>query len=370
MRIAAIHATPVRVPVTRTGTMARAKRTHVSRTIVEVVTDDGSSGLGETRGEWSAAIINARFAPRLVGHAVADRHGARAACLPPYVDYGFAEQRLDINAYAAIDIALWDLVGKQAGLPLYALLGGAVRTRAPFGAYAYTVDLDEGYSEADVPPMMADIAVRAVEQSGAALFETKVGVHSPACEAATVRAISEALAGRAEIALDANMGYELAGARAFLAALADVPLANFEEPVPRLADMARLRREFPVPVSTHCVDFDALKPYPEIDAVVGDIHAQGGIGGILALIARADADGRRFWLRSMWELGISWAVMCHLGLAVAPLARPAQALVNWIADDLVLGDTWLVRDGGVRPPDTPGLGVELDREALARYTVG
>ena len=367
MHIAEIRATPVRVPVTRTGTMARAKRTHVSRTIVEVIADNGMVGLGETRGEWSAAIIAERFAEPLLGHEVADRQGARAKCLPPYVDYGFPEMRLDINAYAAIDIALWDLRGKQAGLPLYALLGGAARPRAPFGAYAYTVDLDAGYGEDDVPRLMAEIAVREVESAGAVLFETKVGVHSLECEIATVHAIDVALAGRAQIAVDANMGYELADARRFLTALADVRLANFEEPVPHLAEMAQLRREFAVPVSTHCVDFDALKPYPEIDGVVGDIHAEGGIDGILALIARADGDGRRFWLRSMWELGISWAVMCHLGLAVRQLERPAQTLINWIADDLVQGDTWAVRDGGVRPPEAPGLGVQLDHDALARY---
>ena len=48
---------------------------------------------------------------------------------------------------------------------------------------------------------------------------------------------------------------------------------------------------------------------------------------------------------------------------------PAQALINWVEDDLIAGDPWLVRDGGVRPPELPGLGVDLDREALAHYTV-
>jgi glucarate dehydratase len=79
--------------------------------------------------------------------------------------------------------------------------------------------------------------------------------------------------------------------------------------------------------------------------------------------------GHRFWLRSSWELGISWAAMCHLAIASPAIVRPSQTLINWVADDLVSGEPWLLRDGGVRPPERPGLGVELDREALARFAV-
>ena len=59
--------------------------------------------------------------------------------------------------------------------------------------------------------------------------------------------------------------------------------------------------------------------------------------------------------------------MCHIGINRVEIDRPSQALINWVEDDLILGDTWLVRKGGVRPPDKPGLGVELDRKALEKY---
>ena len=150
-----------------------------------------------------------------------DRNGARSVCLPPYVDYGFPEQRLDINAYAAVDMALWDLCAKAVGAPLYELLGGPVRARAPFVAYAYTVDLEEGYAEEQVPNLMAELALRAVAESGASIFETKIGVHSLNCDVATVRCVSDALGPRARVALDANMAYDLEQARIFLKELAD-----------------------------------------------------------------------------------------------------------------------------------------------------
>ena len=367
MRVAEIRAVPVRVPITRAGTMSGAKRTHAARTIVEVIAEDGTVGLGEARTEDAAAIVNERFAPALVGMDAFDRHGARARCLRTHPDYGFPEQRLDANAFSAVEIAQWDLLGKRAGLPLYALLGGAVRDAAPFVAYAYAVDPDEVPDPADVPGAMAAMATEAVARTGARMFEFKVGVHPLDVEIAVVHAVREALGPGVAIAVDANMGYSPNEAIRFLRAVAPCGLANVEEPVAGLAALAALRRADPTPVSTHCVDLDALAGYPEIDAVVPDVHGPGGIGPTLELVAALAASGRQAWLRSMWELGVSWAVMCHLGVAVPALARPAQCLIDLVRDDLVLGETWLVRDGGVRPPDWPGLGVELDREALDRY---
>jgi len=370
MRISKVKATPVRVPVTRKGVMSRAIRTHVSRTIVEVETADGLIGVGETRGEWAAPIVNERFASKLVGIDAADRFAAQDACLLPHVDYGFPELVMDKYAFAAVEIALWDILGKRAGLPLYQLLGGAVRDKAPFVAYAYTVDPEEKRTPAEIPGIMAEIARTRVASSGARLFEFKVGRNSIECEIETVRAIRAALDPGVEIAIDANMGYTLPQARRFLDGIRGIRLENFEEPTAELAELDLLRRDYGVPVSTHCWHLDALKPYPAIDSVVTDIHLHGGIGPVSEFFQKVGAGGRRIWIRSMWELGISWAAMCHLGLARPELDRPAQSLIDWIADDLVEGEPWHVRDGGVRPPEAPGLGVTLDRAALARYAVG
>ena len=367
MKIAEVRAVPVRVPIIRAGTMSGAKRTHASRTIVEITADDGTIGLGEARTEEAAAIVNERFAAALAGTDALDRHGARARCLRAHPDYGFPEQRLDRNAFSAVEIAQWDLLGKRAGLPLYALLGGAVRDAAPFVAYAYAVDPDEVPDPADVPGAMAATAANAVARTGARMFEFKVGVYPVEVEIAVVHAVREAFGPGTAIAVDANMGYSPVEAIRFHRAVAPCGLANVEEPVAGLAALAALRRADPTPVSTHCVDLDALAGYPEIDAAVPDVHGPGGIGPTLELVAALAASGRQVWLRSMWELGVSWAVMCHLGVAVPALARPGQCLIDLVRDDLVRGETWLVRDGGVRPPDLPGLGVELDREALDRY---
>ena len=370
MRIKSVTATPVNVPVTRVGAFSRTKRTHVSRTIVEIETDGGLTGLGETRGEWSAAIISETFAARLFGLPALERHTARQACLPLRFDYGFPEQAGERNAFAAVELALWDIAGKAVGQPLFRLLGGPARARAPFVAYAYAVDPAEGHKEAEVPDIMAGIAERAVAATGAVMFEFKVGLHPVACEIETVGAARAALGPDVDLAVDANMGFSVEQARRFLAGVEKARLANFEEPVEGLAETARLSADTGVPVSTHCTDLDALRAHPAIEAVVSDLHLHGGIDGVIALMNGVTGLGKRFWLRSAWELGISWAAMCHLGMARPELDHPAQQLMDWVADDLVLGEPWLVREGGVCPPETPGLGVELDRDAMARYATG
>jgi L-alanine-DL-glutamate epimerase-like enolase superfamily enzyme len=370
MKIQSVRATPVHVPVTRIAAFSKTKFTHVKSTIVEVETEAGVVGLGETRGDWGARIINERFADVVVGLPADDRRAVRDACLAktPF-DYGYPEYPAERNAFAAVEEALWDIAGKEAGLPLYRLLGGAVRDRAPFVAYAYSVDPDEGRSDAEIARIMADIAAGSVKKTGAAMFEFKVGLHSPACEIGVVRAVREALGPDVEISVDANMGFTVEEARRFLAGVAEARLANIEEPVAGLGAVERLRAEFAVPVSTHCVDLDALGRYPGIDSVVSDPQLLGGIAELIELAVGVRALNKRFWLRARWELGIAWAVMCHLGMARPELDRPSQALIDWVEDDLVLGEVWLVTEGGVRPPEAPGLGVELDRAAMKRYAV-
>ncbi|MBL8705240.1 MAG: hypothetical protein JNM30_10365 [Rhodospirillales bacterium] len=112
-----------------------------------------------------------------------------------------------------------------------------------------------------------------------------------------------------------------------------------------------------------------MRPYPEIDAVASDPPLHGGIDGTLALMRAVACTGRGFWLRSTWELGIAWAVACHLGVSRGEITRAGQGLIDLVDDDLVLGEPWLVRNGGVAPPDRPGLGVALDRDALREFAI-
>lgn len=368
MKIKAVRATPVLVPVRPFEPKLWIKRDHIDRTVVEIETDTGLLGIGETRGIWSAAIINELFAPALIGASVLERRSTRGRCLNKRFDHGFPERFVELTAYSGVELALWDLAGKAAGLPVFRLLGGPARQRANFCAYGYPVDPSDGWEEDDVPRLMAELAVRSLAETGASLFEFKVArLPSVACDIRTVHKVREVVGSDVDIAVDANMGYNREQARRFIAETKSANLANIEEPVASLSETARLRSDFGVPMSTHCTMLDALAAYPPIDAVVIDLHAIGGIEATVTLVSQLSALGKQVWLRSVWELGISFAAMCHLAIALPELSRPSQALANFPLDDLIDGDPWSVSEGGCRPPERPGLGIDLDQTALERY---
>jgi glucarate dehydratase len=367
LQIQEIRATAVSVPATRTCAWSKGLSFGHTRTIVEVRTREGLVGLGEAPTDKAAPLITHRFADKLKGHSAIATTEARLACLGAHRDFGYLADPLGEMAFAAIDIALWDLKAKLAGVPLYILLGGAVRPQAPFVAYAYTVNLAEGFAEAEVPGVMAEIARKSIDATRASMFEFKVGRHSVNCDIDTVLAVRDAVGPHIGLAVDANLAMTTDNARRFLQGVAPARLSGCEEPVGTLAGMSVLRRDFGVPISTHCTDIEKLSAFPLIDDIVGDINADGGIGAVMKLAAVIISTGRRFWLRSNGETGVGFAALCHLGMALPELERPSQNLLNWCEDDLVLGPTWLTQDGGVRPPDVPGLGVELDQAALAHY---
>ena len=369
MKIKSVKATPVRVPATRVGIMSREKRTHAARTIVEIETTCGLLGLGETRGEWSSKIIQERFAEELKGMDPLQRDRAKRVCLTANFDDGFPEQLLEQNAFAAIDLALWDIAGKYADEPVFDLLGGLAREAAPFVAYAYAVDPDDGYPEQDIPRVMAEVASNAIARSGSQMFEFKVGRYSVGCEIETIRQVRSIVGNKVDLAIDANKGFTFDQASKLLEGVADIRLSNFEEPVKELAEIEELRKRYDVSMSTHCVNMDALRHYPRLDAVVSDLHLHGGISSTLGFIESVSKLGKNFWLRSTWELGISWAAMCHVALAVREMKRPSQTLIDWVEDDLLINSDWKICEGAVKPVNRAGLGVELNRDALQKYMV-
>jgi glucarate dehydratase len=365
--IARVKATVVNVPALRTCAWSGGATTGCTRTIIEVETADGLVGLGEAPGDGAGALIASRLAARITGLSVLERSSVRRLCVGDHRDFGALWDPVRAFAYAGIEMALWDILAKRLGAPLHAVLGGAVRPAAQFSAYAYSVDTADGYAEAEVPSVMAEIARTSLAESGSSMFEFKIGRHSLDRDIETIYAVREAVGPGIALGVDANMAFSPTQARRFFEATREARLANVEEPVATLAEMERLRRDFGVPISTHCTDFDALGAYPLIEGVVGDLHGDGGLAANLVNAQVAQGFGRQYWLRSCQELGIAFAAFCHIGMASKAMTRPAQTLINWVEHPLTAGPRWRVSEGGVVPPSTPGLGVELDQDALAHY---
>ncbi len=367
MKICSVCAIPVAIPVKRVGYFTRARRTAAMRTIVRIECDNGIVGVGETRGTAAAEVIRSRFVDALTGQPITEAASLRSLCLPDQADYGYPDQLVDQSAYAALDMAILDCIGKMSGLPVYALLGGKCRAAAAFVAYEYTVDPSEGVATKDVPERMAEKMSAAVAATGSDFVEFKVGVYPVATDIDTVAAVRERLGEHAFIGVDANMAWDFDTADRFMGATRAFGLCNMEEPVSNLADMNRLAVRHGVNVSSHATSPELLRHFPAIDGAVGDPHAEGSLMRCRDLSERLAAIGKRYWFRSVWEAGISWAAMCHMAVAFPSLTRPMQSLFNHLADDLIEEKDFDMTGGAVQVPDRPGLGVTLDMAAVESY---
>jgi len=369
MKITSVRATPVSVPTTMACAWSLGVGFGVTRTVLELGTDEGPVGLGECGTSSVAALLGGKLGLQLIGLPVSDLAAAARICGYDSRHHGSISDPSLPKAYAAIEMAMLDLQGKAAGLPVFRLLGGAVRPKAEFGAYRYACHREtSGLAEKDVPAASAAAAAQAVAATGAGIYEFKIGRYSVDTDIESIRAVRAALGPDRVLGVDANQALTIDETRRLLRGLVGVRLDWFEEPVASLKEMTRLHGEFPhVALSGHCTDPEKMEFYPAIEGVVGDLHIQGGLRGLARSAAIFHALGHQFWQRSCLELGISWAAMVHVGMACPEISRGSQSLIDHMEDDLILGPPWLLSQGGVAAPEKPGLGVELDRAALDRY---
>jgi L-alanine-DL-glutamate epimerase-like enolase superfamily enzyme len=330
----------------------------LERVLVEVETDAGIVGLGEgapayeVTGETqrsTAAVIEDVLAPLLVGENPLDIERARGR-MWDLVDGSPA-------AHAAMEIALQDIRGKAAEMPLYRLLGGH--------ATEPVIDAPKVLS-IKAPEEMAEDAATAVE-AGYEQIKIKVG-GDPATDVERVRAIDDAVPDAVSLKADANQGWS--DAKTALAALSEIgtTIDVIEQPVDvdNVADLGELRRRIDIPVMA---DESVESPEDAIELVergAGDMYniklmKTGGISEAIRLNAVAAADQRPTQLGSMVEGGVGTAAGVHFVLS--------QENVVW--NEMVgpfmteTGVTDLSVDLPEIAVDGPGLGVEIDRDALA-----
>lgn len=222
MIITSITATPVCVPVRPAHIIASARGTHRASTftIVKIGTDRGLTGLGEVSATavWSGEdhvtaphIIATYLAPALLGEDARDIERLTLQMNRVVAGHSFTK--------SGIEMALWDLLGKAAGLPVYRLLGGAVRAFFP-----------TKFSISGLAPDEAAALARWAAAQGFRAMKVKVGL-DPVIDIARVRAVRDAIGFEIQLGVDANGGWTIAQAVAALDALRDVRLAFVEQPI-------------------------------------------------------------------------------------------------------------------------------------------
>lgn len=350
------------------------------RIILQLVLEDGTVGLGESPG-GEARLERLRTAAKtVVGMDVFDTTAVAAAIdtallptVPSSHERGWTT--------SAVEVACLDAQGRLLGRPVGDLLGGTVRESVPFAAYLFykwgehpALDgrpaVRDDWGEALDPAGIVEQARLMQQRYGFGSFKLKGGVFPPAEEIAAIRALAEAFPGQ-PLRLDPNTAWtvETSG---YVAHELDGVLEYLEDPTRGIGGMAKVARQSPLPLATNmCViAWEHLRPAVEQDAVqvlLTDHHYWGGLRRTRELAAVCEAFGIALSMHSNSHLGISLAAMTHVAAAIPNLDHSCDTHYPWnSADDVIVPGVLELRDGAVRVPTGPGLGVELDHDALDR----
>lgn len=336
--------------------------------LIKVLTDDGIVGLGEVSAspEWSgedhataAHYIDTIFKPLLTGED------------PTEVEQltGKIEFALAANPFtrSGLEMALWDIFGKSVGLPLYRLLGGPVRAYVPI---KFSISGRE-------PDESAALGQWAVSQ-GFNAMKVKVGIE-PQGDIERVRAVRNAIGPDVRLGVDANGGWSPRVAIQTIARLAEFDIFFAEQPVPALDVnwMADVRRHVSVPIMADESVFSLQDAMSVVRAGAADVlsiyvHKGGGIGPARKIAAVAEAAGITCTVGSNIELGVASAAMIHLAMATTGIGAeefPCDILGSFFYVDDIITEPLAIGNGQARPPEKPGLGVELDDDKVKHYRI-
>ena len=368
MKITRIEPIPICVPLKVDLTTKTAHGEHIASPyiLVRVHTDEGLVGLGEGTvaprwsGETSASCVAA--INELISPALSGEDPAQVTLLRRKMD-----RVLKQNPFtkAAVEMALWDLAGKAAGVPLYQLLGGKVRDEVPIKMVVGAFEVSKARS----------LAERFLDW-GVKCLKVKVGL-DPEGDLARVKAVRELAGPDVPIGIDANCGWNAARARRMLAALDRYDILFAEQPVGAddPAALADVRRSTTIPVMADesiftLADAFHLTHHHAADILSVNPGKHSGIQATIEVAHVARAAGIVCALGSNLELGIATAAVAHLAVAEptidsetypADLIGPLYHEADMITEPLSLGPVT------AKPPEGPGLGVELDEKQLDRF---
>lgn len=297
---------------------------------------------------------------------VADRHGLTGGSSPA---------KTLARVLAPFEVACLDLQGKLTGRPVYDLLGGRVRDRVPFSAYLFYkwaahpgAEPDE-WGEALDPAGIVVQARRMVDRYGFGSIKLKGGVFPPEEEIAAIRALRDAFPDH-PLRLDPNCAWTVPTSLRVAADTAGL-LEYLEDPTATIPGMADVAAKAPMPLATNmCViqfaDIPEAFARGAVGVVLADHHYWGGLRACANLAAICRTWDVGLSMHSNSHLGISLAAMVQLAAATPNLTYAADTHTPWQCGADVVAEPLRFVDGAVEVPDRPGIGVELDRDALAR----
>ncbi len=367
MKITNIRVTHVNVPFDAPFWWTAGLYGGASKSIVEVETDEGLVGLGEAPWWHFGEVIKDEIAPALIGADPLDLAECESRCVPPWQITANTGENAASVAFGAVELALWDIRGKAFEMPLYKLLGGAVKKDIPFTEYFAFRPEQDGVGGEMTPEAIVDYCLKMREEHGSTYFEGKLILGDPELEIRTVRMLREALGPDAMIRLDSNMQWSLTTARWIMREIEPCNIRNYEDPVATFEEMAALRQHTIIPFSTHVPDLKRAVALGAPDYFVCNFAALGGLSRTLEFIAACQAMDKGFWCYSN-DLGIMTAAYLHVTAARPWITEPSQSLFRWQIGDVIEDGPFRQTNNTVRVPEGHGLGVTLDADAMTRWS--
>lgn len=372
------------------------------RTIIELISEDGLTGISETHGGDAIAQgleamrsqivggeayrLSGKLIPLIEGQPQGTSLDRSQTFRVPGENPFDAAQRL----YSAVEIACLDLIGKSVGKPACDLLGGRVRDAVPFSAYLFykhtggggagaDVRADE-YGEALTPQTLVAQARQMTSRYGFRDIKFKAGVLDPEIEIESVRQLRAAFGPTVPVRMDPNCAWSIETSVSVGQALVEELNQGgyLEDPTASMEGMARVRRKLldagvstPLASNVAVTSFADLPEAVKTDAVqivLSDPHYWGGLRQTQHLGKLCRSFGLGLSMHSNTHLGVSLMAMTHAAAATSHLNYACDTHYPWQSehDEIVVGGRIPFVDGCVRIPEKPGLGVELDYDQLAR----
>ncbi len=399
MRISSFEIHPVAVadPPLRSSYGRHAP--YALRTILILKTTDGITGVSEAHGgDGSIAALNA-IQPMVLGmdpfqlHALwmgwgrPDASGDRSQT---WLVPGENPRDARTRAYAAVEAACLDIIGKAVNKPVCDLLGGRARDAAPFSAYLFYKHgggggqgddaREDEWGECLTPESMVRQCRRMVELYGFKEIKLKGGVLEPELEIETIRQLRAAFGPAYPLRIDPNCAWSVETSVHVGASLKD-ELSHggyLEDPTSSMEGMAEVRKRLlalgidtPMASNVATTGFDDIVPAWKSDAVqvvLSDPHYWGGIRNVQRLSALCGSLGMGVSMHSNNHLGVSMMIMAHACCVSPEMEFACDTHYPWQTeqDEVLEGGRVKFVEGAVVIGDKPGLGADLDLDQLAR----
>lgn len=393
----AIHPLAVADPPLRSSYGRHAP--YALRTLIRLETTDGIFGVAEAHGgEGSLAALNA-IRELVLGmdpfalHALWMRWGAEDAAgdrsqtwLVPGENPHDARRR----AFAAVEAACLDIIGKAVDKPVCDLLGGRARDAAPFSAYLFYKHAGGGgegadaredeYGECLTPESMVRQCRQMIAQYGFREIKLKGGVLEPDSEIETIRQLRAEFGPDYPLRIDPNCAWSVeTSVRVGLALRDELSGGGYlEDPCAGLDGMAEVRRrllaagaDIPLASNVAVTGFEDILPAWRTDAVqivLSDPHYWGGVRAVQRLGDLCRCLGLGLSMHSNNHLGLSLLIMTHACCATPAMEFACDTHYPWqhASDEILTGGRVRFENGAVRVPERPGLGAEIDWDQVAR----